>query len=237
MGNALALFFQVPIKMSTIKIDLEQARHNMIEQQIRTWDVLDQRILDVLAITPRENFVPHRYRNLAFADVEIPLGHGQVMMSPKVEGRLLQTLSLKPTDRVLEIGTGSGYLTACLAQLSASVVSVDIIAEFSDAAQPKLNTLNLHSNVTLRTGNAAHGWGNQCYDAIAITGSLQHLHDNWRQQLVVGGRLFVIIGQPPVMEALLITRLGTHEWTRESLFDTDLPPLIEEISTRPIFEF
>jgi protein-L-isoaspartate(D-aspartate) O-methyltransferase len=223
--------------MSTIEINLEEARHNMIEQQIRTWDVLDQRILDVLTMTPRENFVPREYRNLAFADVELPLGHGQIMMSPKVEGRLLQALSLKTTDRVLEVGTGSGYLTACLSQLSASVLSVDIIPDFSGTAQPKLNALNLNSNVTLRTGNAIHGWGDQCYDAIAITGSVQHLHDNWRQQLCVGGRLFVIIGKPPIMEALLITRLGTREWIQKSLFDTNLPPLMEAINPLPMFEF
>jgi protein-L-isoaspartate(D-aspartate) O-methyltransferase len=224
-------------KMSTIEIDFEEARQNMIEQQIRTWDVLDQRILDVLATTPREDFVPPKYRNLAFADVEIPLEHGQVMMSPKVEGRLLQALALKTKDQVLEVGTGSGYLTACLSQLSARVLSVDIFSAFHAAAQSKLNTHRRDNNVTLRIGNAAHGWGNQCYDAIAITGSMRHSPNSWQQQLVVGGRLFVIVGQPPVMEALLITRVGAHEWTQESLFDTDIPPLIEEINPSPVFEF
>lgn len=223
--------------MSTIKINFEEARRNMIEQQIRTWDVLDQCILDVLAKTPREDFVPSQYRNLAFTDVEIPLGFNQVMMSPKVEGRLLQALSLKTTDRVLEIGTGSGYLTACLSQLSNSVLSIDIVPNFSNSAHTKLKTHCRANNITLRTGNAAYGWGNQCYDAIAITGSIKHLQDNWRQQLVVGGRLFVVIGQPPVMEAVVITRLGTHEWIQESLFDTKLPPLIEDIDPQPIFEF
>lgn len=223
--------------MSTIEINLEKARQNMIEQQIRTWDVLDQRVLDVLAMTPRENFVPQKYRNLAFADVEIPLGYNQVMMSPKVEGRLLQALSLQTKDRVLEVGTGSSYLTACLLKLSASVLSVDIVPSFTSAAQPKLKIHCPASNITLRTGNAAHGWGNQCYDVIVITGSMQHLQDHWRQQLLVGGRLFAIIGQSPVMEALLITRLGVHEWTQESLFDTDIPPLIEETHPQPVFEF
>jgi protein-L-isoaspartate(D-aspartate) O-methyltransferase len=223
--------------MSTIKINLEEARRNMIEQQIRTWDVLDQRILDVLAMTPREDFVPRKYRNLAFTDVEIPLEYGQVMMSPKVEGRLLQALSLKTHERVLEVGTGSGYLTACLSQLCANVLSVDIFSGFSDAAQSKLTNYRRGGNVTLRVGNAAHGWGNQHYDAIAMTGSLRQAPTVWRQQLLVGGRLFVVVGQPPVMQALLITRVGAHEWTQESLFDTDLPPLIEEISPLPLFEF
>jgi protein-L-isoaspartate(D-aspartate) O-methyltransferase len=206
-------------------IDLEQARFNMIEQQIRPWEVLDQRVLDIIAKTPRENFVPFSYRNLAFADVEIPLGRGQVMMSPKLEGRLLQVLALQPSDSVLEVGTGSGYLTACLAQLSDRVLSVDIFPEFVESARRKCKNHGIN-NVVLRSGDAAQGWGNGCYDAIAITGSVPVLPEHWRQQLNVGGRLFIIVGEPPIMEALLITRVGAQEWTQESLFDTELPPLL-----------
>lgn len=222
--------------MSDKITDFTQVRSNMVEQQIRPWDVLDQRVLDLLSRMPREDFVPAHYRNLAFADTEIPLGHGQVMMSPKVEGRLLQALDLKPSDRILEVGTGSGYLSACLAQLGAHVVSVDIIAEFTRAAQDKLKIHHI-DNVTLRTGNAAQGWGNQRFDAIAITGSLTRLHERWQQQLTLGGRLFVIVGKPPVMEALLITRREDQRWIQTSLFDTHLPPLLDDGAAAPAFEF
>ena len=207
------------------QINIEQARFNMIEQQIRPWEVLDQRVLDVMTRTPREDFAPSRYRNLAFADVAIPLGHGQVMMRPNVEGRLLQALNPKSADTILEVGTGSGYLTACLAGLGGRVVSVDIFPEFTAAAEHKLNAHGV-DNVTLYSGDAAQGWGDYRYDVIALTGSLPVLPERWRQQLVIGGRLFVIIGQDPIMEALLITRLGQQEWTEESLFETQLPPLL-----------
>ena len=207
------------------QINIEQARFNMIEQQIRPWEVLDQRVLDVMTRTPREDFAPSRYRNLAFADVAIPLGHGQVMMRPNVEGRLLQALNPQSADTILEVGTGSGYLTACLAGLGGRVVSVDIFPEFTAAAEHKLNAHGI-DNVTLYSGDAAQGWGDYRYDVIALTGSLPVLPERWRQQLVIGGRLFVIIGQDPIMEALLITRLGEQEWTEESLFETQLPPLL-----------
>lgn len=222
--------------MSDTPIAIAEARSNMIEQQIRAWEVLDQRVLDVLARMPREDFVPQRYRKLAFADMEIPLGQGQVMMSPKVEGRLLQALALQPADTVLEVGTGSGYLSACLAQLGANVLSVDIFPEFTRAAQEKLNAHRI-ANVTLRTGNGALGWGNYRYDAIALTGSLTTLPPGWLQQLTLGGRLFVIVGKPPIMEALLITRQQNQHWTQTSLFDTHLPPLINDGAGAPSFEF
>jgi protein-L-isoaspartate(D-aspartate) O-methyltransferase len=222
-----------PLTMS--EIDFEKARFNMIEQQIRPWEVLDQRILDILASTPREDFVPPRYRNLAFADVCIPLGQNQVMMRPIVEGRLLQALAVEPSERILEVGTGSGYLTACLAKLGKRVLTVDIFPEFVKAAQPKLKAQGI-SNVLLRTGDAAQGWGNQRYDVIVITGSLPVLPDSWQRQQEVGGRLFVIVGEPPVMEALLITRLSEREWNTESLFDTELPPLLNALKPR-VFEF
>jgi protein-L-isoaspartate(D-aspartate) O-methyltransferase len=216
-------------------VDFDQARINMIEQQIRPWEVLDERVLEVLASTPREDFVPPPYRNLAFADICIPLGHGQVMMRPNLEGRLLQALAIQPSDCILEVGTGSGYLSACLAKLGARVISVDIFPEFIQEARQKLKRQQIN-NVLLHSGDAVHGWGKQRYDVIAITGSLPVLPDHWRQQLNVGGRLFVIVGEPPIMEALLITRLSEGEWTEESLFDTELPALLNA-SKPTVFEF
>ncbi|CDH46547.1 protein-L-isoaspartate O-methyltransferase family protein [Candidatus Contendibacter odensensis] len=204
--------------------NFELARYNLIEQQIRPWDVLDQRVLDVLADIPREDFVPDHYRNLAFSDIAIPLGHGEFMLRPTVEGRILQALALQPTDRVLEIGTGSAYLTAALARLAASVTSIDILPEFTEAARHKLK-MHGFDNAMLHSGDASQGWGEQRYHAIAVTGSVATMAEVWRQSLRVGGRLFIVIGQPPVMEALLITRVGEQEWIRESLFDTELSPL------------
>jgi protein-L-isoaspartate(D-aspartate) O-methyltransferase len=148
------------------------------------------------------------------------------MMQPRLEGRLLQTLDLRPTDKVLEIGTGSGYLTACLARLAAHVVSVDIFADFKYATERKLAGQNI-TNVDLKVDDAATGWGaeNQ-FDAIAVTGSLPALHQGFHRSLNIGGRLFVIVGQPPMMEALLITRVGPEQWAQESVFDTMIPPLV-----------
>jgi len=217
------------------EIDTEQARFNMIEQQIRPWDVLDERVLEVMANTPREDFVPSRYRNLAFSDVAIPLGHGQVMMRPNVEGRLLQALNPEPSDTILEVGTGSGYLCACLARLGGRVLSVDIFPEFTTAAQQKLQHHGI-GNVQLDSGDAAQGWSDARYEVIAMTASLPVLAEHWRQQLTLGGRLFVVVGTAPIMEALLITRTGEQTWLRQSLFDTELPPLIDR-NFSPAFEF
>lgn len=207
-------------------VDFERARHNMIEQQIRPWDVLDQRVLNVLTETPREDFVPAQYRStLAFSDISLPLEHGQVMLQPKLEGRLLQSLAIRPGDRILEIGTGSGYLTACLARLGRQVLSVDLYADFKYATERKLEQHGI-TNVELRTEDAAAGWDvEQGFDVIAVTGSLPLLHRGFHNALTVGGRLFVIIGEPPVMEAMLITRVAADQWAAESLFDTSIPPL------------
>lgn len=213
------------------ELNLEQARFNMIEQQVRTWEVLDQRVLDVMAAVPRERFVPERVRNLAFADIQLPIGHGQVMMEPKLEGRLLQALDIQPTDTVLEVGTGTGYLTACLARLAARVVTVEKYADLSAAAQERVRSLGI-DNVTFRVGDGAEGWDQDGrFDAIALTGSLPAVPEGHKRQLNLGGRLFVVVGDPPVMEAMLITRVGESEWSRESLFDTDLTPL--EGAARP----
>ncbi len=216
-------------------MNFEQARFNMIEQQIRPWEVLDQQVLEVLAKIRREAFVPEQYRQLAFSDIRIPLGHGETMMNPNVEGRLLQALSVRPEDRILEIGTGSGYVTACLATLGSSVLSVDIHADFTETAQARLQAAGLH-NVQLQTGDAARGWGNLRYDVIAITGALPVLDPLWRDLLTVGGRLFAVVGTAPIMEAILVTRVGEQEWTSESLFETELPCLLNS-ARPPVFTF
>lgn len=211
--------------------EIEQARFNMIEQQIRTWDVLDQRVLDVMNSVPREQFVPQHYRSLAFADTNIPLGHEQVMMAPKLEGRLLQALAITADDSVLEIGTGSGYLTACLARLGKQVTSLDITADFTTAAAAKLEAQGI-SNVTLETLDAAEGIESEKrYDVIAVTGSLPLLQQQFQKNLAVGGRLFIITGSLPIMEANLISRVDENHWSSECLLETCIPPLLH--ATRP----
>lgn len=206
--------------------DLEQARFNMIEQQIRPWEVLDEQVLDLMAEVPREDFVPESCRNLAYTDTAIPLGNGQVMMPPKLAARILQALDIQPTETVLEIGTGSGYFTALLARLARHVFSVDINPDMTRQAQEKLAAHGVH-NVTLETGDGAQGWERHApYDVIVLTGSVPVLPDCVREQLKLGGRLLAIVGDSPVMEVRLITRRGEADWTEESLFETDLPPLI-----------
>ena len=207
-------------------MDIERARFNMVEQQIRTWEVLDLRILDLIARAPREDYVPTAYRNLAFADMNIPLGHGQVMMQPKVEARLLQELEIEPTDKILEIGTGSGYLTSLLASLGKTVYSVEIFPDFSREALEKL-ARHGHKNVTLEVGDAAAGWERHApYHVIVLTGSVPVLPEPFQKNLVPDGRLFAVVGTSPVMEALLIRRLEGNNFTEQSLFETDLPALM-----------
>jgi protein-L-isoaspartate(D-aspartate) O-methyltransferase len=208
------------------EMNLDQARFNMIEQQIRPWEVLDQRVLDLLSRVPREDFVPEAYRKLAFADINIPLGDNQMMMSPKVEARILQALNVQDDETVLEVGTGSGYVTALLASLAKQVISVDINPDMTRQAGEKL-TAHGFTNVTLETGDAARGWDNHApYNIIVVTGSLPLLPDTFKQALKVGGRLLAIVGDSPAMGVLLITRVGDTEWAQETLFETDLPALI-----------
>jgi len=208
------------------QLNVEQARFNMIEQQIRPWEVLDQRVLDLMYEVPRENFVPMAYRNLAFADINIPLAHDQVMMFPNVEGRLLQALMLTPKDTVLEIGTGSGYLTALLAKSAKHVDSVDIFDAFASEAEKKLVALNIH-NVSCETGDAINGWNMYTrYDVIVLTGSVPVLESHFLSQLNEGGCLFAIVGEEPVMQAQLINRITDEEFNTEVLFETSLPPLV-----------
>ncbi len=207
-------------------MNLENARFNMIEQQIRPWEVLDQRVLDLLNKLPREDFVPERYRRLAYMDTTLPLGNDQVMMPPRVEARILQALNIQADETVLEVGTGSGYVTALLANLGDHVYSVDINAEMTRTAGDKLADCGI-TNVTLETGDAARGWDAHApYDVIVITGSLPLLPVSFKQALNVGGRMVAILGDSPVMEVVLITREGESEWAQETLFETDLPALI-----------
>jgi protein-L-isoaspartate(D-aspartate) O-methyltransferase len=207
-------------------MNMAQARHNMIEQQIRPWDVLDQRVLELIDGLPRDKFVPTAYLKLAYADINIPLNHGQVMMPPKVEARMLQALNIKNTDTILEVGTGSGYVTALLARSGKHVYSVDVYPDFIESTGRKLAELDI-SNVTLESGDAVNGWDNHApYDVIAITGSLPVLPDSFLQSLKIGGRLFVVTGQAPVMEAYLITRTAEQGWVKQALFETVLPPLV-----------
>ena len=207
-------------------MDIEQARFNMVEQQIRPWDVLNQGVLDLLFKVRREDFVPDAHRSLAFIDMEIPLGHGQTMWTPKLEARVIQEVAVRPTDRVLEIGTGSGYLTALLASLAEDVVSVDIVAGFTAGATQKLRAHGF-GNVVLHTADAARDWADEAgFDVIVLTGSTPLLSDAWRRRLKPGGRLFAIVGEPPVMHARLITCTGPDATRSVTLFETCVAPLV-----------
>jgi len=206
-------------------MDMERARFNMVEQQIRPWDVLNDKVLDLLFKVRRENFVPESYKKLAFADMQIPLGNGEVMLEPKLEARILQELELRDGDRVLEVGTGSGYMTALLAHFAAHVYSVEIVPELAEEAQRKLESRGIE-NVTVETGDAARGWDRHGpYDVIVITGSLPVLPEAFQQSLKVGGRLFAIVGEAPAMRAELVTRVSADAFRREDLFETCVPPL------------
>ena len=206
-------------------MNFEQARSNMIEQQIKPWNVPNQSVLELISELHREDFVPDEYKRLALSDTRIPLAHGQVTMTPKVEARLLQALDIKPEDEILEIGTGCAYLTVLMAKSGHHVLSVDIHPEFTAQAKSKLQQHDIH-NVTLESGDAVHGWQQSSpYDVIVFTGSVPFLEESIQQQLKPGGRLFVITGQSPVMEARLIRRISENDWQDEVLFETDLPAL------------
>ena len=208
-------------------MDVEKARFNMVEQQIRPWDVLDGRVLDLVARIPREHYVPERYADLAFADINVPIGDDQTMLEPKLQARILQLLDIQPDQQILEIGTGTGYLTACLAELADFVVSIEINKDLSTQAGHNL-AADDHENVSLRVADAmADDWHiDQQFDGIVITGSLPQMDERFHSLLKVGGKLFMVVGEAPGMEALLITRVGENEWSCESLFETELAPLI-----------
>lgn len=220
-------------------MDLQQARSNMIEQQVRPWDVLDQRVLDVLAEIPRDAFVDAQHKGVAYSDFPLPIGNGQHMLKPTVEGRLLQALLLELTDTVLEIGTGTGFMTACLARLSAKVESIEIDPALAESAQARLKERGV-SNATVMQQDAAASWdAKDGYDAIAFTGAVPSVPEYYQNKLNVGGRLFAFIGESsqPTMEAVLITRVRDSEWSRESLFETSVDPLVNFDSESPSFVF
>ncbi|HRH14468.1 MAG TPA: protein-L-isoaspartate O-methyltransferase [Azonexus sp.] len=206
-------------------MNIEQARFNMIEQQIRPWEVLDPQVLDLLFVVKREDFAPAAYRNLAFADMEIPIGSGQVMLAPRIEARLLQELGIQNTDKVLEIGAGSGYMAALLAARAEYVISIESRPELADFARQNLARAEV-ANVTVEVGNGINGWAQRGpYDAIVVSGSLPALPDALLKQLRVGGRLVAIVGKAPVMEAQLVTCSSEGIYNTINLFETVVPAL------------
>ena len=215
--------------------DYEQARFNMVEQQIRTWEVLDQRVLDLLFAVKREEFVPPAYKALAFADLELPLGNGARMWTPKMEARVIQELTLRTNDRVLEIGTGSGYLTALLASLSGDVTSVEIERALAGPAAERLARLGF-SNVRVEVGDGARGFGNATYDVIVLTGSTPLLPERFFEQLAPGGRLFAVVGEAPVMVARLVRVDAPGARMSIDLFETVVAPLVNALAPAR-FEF
>ena len=220
-------------------MDFEKARFNMVEQQVRPWDVLDPRVLAVISEIPREQFAPDEYKNLAYVDTRIPLGqyedHVCNMSKPIIEGRILQEMDISEDDLILEIGTGSGYLTACLAKLGRHVDSVDINEDLTAMAEKNLNALGIH-NVNLVSGDASKGWEQKRnYDVIVISAAMKSIPNSYKKLLKPGGRMFVVIGEAPVMTAHRITRTGKNEWSDETLFETSIEPMIQPVKQK--FEF
>lgn len=208
-------------------MNLQQARSNMIEQQVRPWDVLDQRVLDVLADIPRDAFVAEEHRQLAYTDYELPIGYGQFMFKPVLEGRLLQSLQLATTDHVLEVGAGSGYLTACVSRLAQRVNALEIVPELAESARVRLKELGV-ANAHILAQDAESTWdARDAYEAILIGGSVPAIPDYYKHKLATGGRLVAVVGSPdePTMEAVRLVRVSDTEWLTESLFETCLAPL------------
>jgi protein-L-isoaspartate(D-aspartate) O-methyltransferase len=206
-------------------MDTLAARQQMVDQQIRTWEVLDPRVLTALSAVPREAFVPEGYRELAFADAPLPIGLGQSMLAPKIQGRILQALGVTASDSALEVGTGTGYLSACLSLLGASTHSIDIHAQFTATAAANLRAVP-QARVRFETRDAFNPAPLGEYDVIAVTGSMPVYDPRFERALRLGGRLFAVVGSAPVMDALLVRRVDHTEWIRESLFETVIDPLI-----------
>lgn len=206
-------------------MNTEFARLQMVNQQVRGWNVYDRHVLDMLRDLPREQFVPAGFEALAFADIEIPLAHGESMMTPTIEGRLLQALGLRGHERVLEIGTGSGFMTACLARLASHVTSVDIHGDFVAGAAEKLERLGI-DNADVRQMDAMQELPEGRFDAIAVTGSVQRFDPRFVEALSDHGRLFIVVGDAPAMEAKLVERTDERDWQTISLFETNLKPLV-----------
>lgn len=217
-------------------MNIEQARFNMIEQQIRPWEVLDQDVLNLLAVVKRENFVPEAYRSIAFADLEVPLPGGQRMLSPKVEARVLQELAVKKHETVLEIGAGSGYMAALLAHRARSVLTVDILPELAELAKNNL-AANGVINAEVALGDGSRGWNAAApYDVICVSGGLPVLPQDILEQLKIGGRLAAFVGVAPVMRAQIITRVDEKQYRIADVFETYVAPLINAIEP-PQFKF
>ncbi len=215
---------------------LEQCRYNMVEQQVRPWDVLDDKVLTTLETIPRDQYVPAQYLNLAYADTAIPLNATQNMMHPIIEGRLLQLLEIQPEDDVLEIGTGSGYLTACLANLACYVESIEIDETLAKRSAQILLEQGV-SNISLSCGNGLDTSNiNKKYNVIIFTGALNKVPDEFKKALTDNGRIFVVDGAAPAMSAHIITRTGEREWSDEVIFETVLTPLVHG-EAKPEFKF
>jgi protein-L-isoaspartate(D-aspartate) O-methyltransferase len=202
-----------------------QAREQMVEQQVRAWDVLDEGVLEVLRQIPRELFVPQAQRYRAYADVEVPLARGQHMLRPSVVGRVLQALLPRPGERVLEIGAGSGFVSACLRAMGGGVRSLEVYPQLAEEARRNLALLGMR-DVEVLDGDALQGESAERYAAIAVTGSLPIYDARFERMLEVGGRLFIVVGEPPVMDARLIRRTGTDSFATQSLFETVIDPLV-----------
>lgn len=219
-----------------MSINLEQARFNMVEQQVRTWDVLDPAVLDALREVPREDFVPSKYRRLAFSDLRIPLGDDQVMMKPIEEGRMLQSLEIQSGQRVLEIGTGSGFTAACLAHLGASVVSVECLPKLAERAGRRLENVGVEGVEVIAADALSDYQPDESFDVVVVTASAASVPERFCQWVKAGGRLFAVRGFSPAMEAICMIRTEQDHWRIDSLFDTDLPRLIGA-EDKPEFEF
>lgn len=211
--------------MNAIPLDFAKAREAMVEQQVRPWDVLDTRVLEVLATLPREAFVPEAVRALAYADLALPLAHGQQMLKPVVEGRALQALALTPGESVLEIGTGSGYLTACLGRLARDVVSLELHADLAEAAAARLAALGLDGNIRIETADALQVRSERRFDAICVGAAVDAIPPHFLEWLAPEGRMFVVEGRAPAMAAVLV-RNRVNARRIESLFETELPYLV-----------
>ncbi|MDH4072706.1 MAG: protein-L-isoaspartate O-methyltransferase [Gammaproteobacteria bacterium] len=216
-------------------MNTDSARQQMVEQQVRTWDVFDEDVLATMSAIPRDRFVPPAFAHCAYADAEIPLAHGQCMLRPSIAGRILQAVDLRPADRVLEIGTGTGYLTACIAALSSSVVSIDIFDDFVVAATRRLADENVQ-NADVSRMDAMVGLPAGAYDVVIITSSMPRLDPRLVEALKPGGRLFVVLGESPVKTATLVTRSEGGATASQDLFETDIPAIVARPAA-PAFSF
>ncbi len=220
-------------------MDFEKARFNMVEQQVRPWDVLDPRVLAVISEIPRENFTPDEYKKLAYVDTRIPIGtyedHPCNMANPIIEGRILQEMEIQDEDLILEIGTGSGYLTACLAKLGRHVDTVDINEALTETAEKNLQTLNIN-NVIFSTGDACKSWNQKRnYDVIVISAAMKTIPESYKKLLKPNGRMFIVTGEAPAMTAYRVTRTDNNHWTVEDLFETSIEPMIQTVKQKFTF--